>query len=280
MGLSNSPSVFQRVMNQSFGKHLNKSVLIYLDDILIFSQTPEEHIEKLRYVFDTCRANYLSLKTNKCHFFQQELKFLGHIVSKDGIRPDPEKVQAVKDWVTPKTQSDVRSFLGLTTYFKRFIKGYAKIATPLMELTKDQYKRNMVWSSDCTKAFEELKELLTTAPVLKVPDFTKPFTLITDASQVGLGGLLLQDNQPCAYESKKLTAAECNYTTTERESCWLQCTVSVNGVYTLGTTHTTSLKLTTCLIYTSTVSHSCQPEKSGGWNCCQPFQVCGSTSQV
>ena len=182
MGLSNSPSVFQRVMNQIFSKYLNKSVLIYLDDILIFSKTPEDHLDKLRYVFETCRANSLSLKTNKCHFFLQELKFLGHIISKDGIKPDPDKVKAVSEWSTLKTQSDVRSFLGLTTYFKRFIKGYAKIATPLMELTKDQYKRNMPWDPVCAASFDALKCLLAAAPLLKVPDFSKPFTLITDAS--------------------------------------------------------------------------------------------------
>jgi hypothetical protein len=163
------------------------------------------------------QKNHLSLKTKKCHFFKDELKFLGHIISKEGIRPDPEKVEAVKNWPKPKNQHDVRAFLGLTTYFKRFIRGYAKIAYALMELTKDQYKRNFVWSDRCQAAFEKLKQLLTEAPLLKIPDFSKPFTIVTDASQVGLGGVLLQENQPCAFESKKFSVAECNYTTTERE---------------------------------------------------------------
>jgi hypothetical protein len=217
MGLSNSPSVFQRVMNQIFSNQLNKSVLIYLDDILIFSKTPEEHLQHIQEVFEACKANKLSLKTKKCHFFKQELKFLGHIISKEGIRPDPEKVEAVKNWPTPKNQHDVRSFLGLTTYFKRFIRGYAKIACALMELTKDQYKKNFIWDARCQAAFDKLKELLSEAPLLAIPDFTKPFTLVTDASQVGLGGVLLQEHKPCAFESKKFTVAECNYTTTERE---------------------------------------------------------------
>ena len=218
MGLSNAPSVFQRMMNHLFRKHLNKTVLIYLDDILIFSKTPEEHLQHIQEVLQIIEANGLSVKTSKCHFFQQELKFLGHIISKDGIRPDPEKVQAVKDWPKPKTQTDVRAFLGMLTYFKRFIKGFAKIAAPLMELTKDEHKRELKWDEkSCTPAFEKLKELLITAPLLTVPDFDKPFTLITDASLVGLGGVLLQEGRPCAFESKKFSSAECNYTTTERE---------------------------------------------------------------
>jgi hypothetical protein len=217
MGLSNSPSVFQRVMNQIFKKQLNKSVLIYLDDILVFSKTPEEHLQHIKEVLETVKANHLSLKTKKCHFFRQELKFLGHIISKDGIKPDPEKVQAVVNWDEPTNQTQVRGFLGMTTYFKRYIKGYAKIAAPLMELTKDVYKHNFRMTEAARKAFQKLKDLLVNAPLLKVPDFEKPFTLITDASNVGLGGVLLQGNQPCAFESKKFTAAECAYTTTERE---------------------------------------------------------------
>jgi len=218
MGLSNAPSVFQRVMNHIFQKHLNRSVLIYLDDILIFSKTPEDHIRHIEEVLDLMRSNNLSVKTSKCHFFKEELKFLGHIISKDGIKVDPEKVEAVKNWPRPKTQTDVRAFLGLTTYFKRFMKGYAKIAAPLMELTKDEHKRNMVWDDrNCTPAFEKLKELLVTAPLLTIPDFSKPFTMITDASQVGLGGVLLQDSKPCAFESKKFSSTECHYNTTERE---------------------------------------------------------------
>jgi hypothetical protein len=160
MGLSNAPSFFQRVMNKVFQNQIGKHVLIYLDDILIFSSTPEEHIKHIQQVFQTLRDNNLSLKTSKCHFFQQELKFLGHIVSKDGIKPDPEKVQAVNNWTEPKNQSDIRAFLGLTNYFKKFIKNYAKIAAPLSELTKDQYKRSWHFSNEAKEAFQILKNEL------------------------------------------------------------------------------------------------------------------------
>ena len=217
MGLSNSPSVFQRVMNKVFAKQLNKYCLVYMDDILVFSKTPEEHLAHLRDVLSTIRECGLSVKTKKCHFFQQQLKFLGHIVSKDGISPDPDKVKVVTDWPELERQSDVRAFLGLTTYFKRFIRNYAKIAAPLFDLTRADYKKVFKWEAAEKEAFKTLKTLLSTAPLLAVPDFSKPFTLVTDASLVGLGGVLLQDDRPCAFESKKLSHAEVNYTTTERE---------------------------------------------------------------
>jgi hypothetical protein len=127
MGLSNAPSVFQRVMNQIFRQQLNKSVLIYLDDILIFSKTAEEHLEHIEEVLKLIEKHQLSLKESKCHFFQNELKFLGHIISKEGIKPDPEKVEVVKKWQEPSTQTDVRAFLGLTSYFRRFMKAYAQM---------------------------------------------------------------------------------------------------------------------------------------------------------
>ena len=217
MGLCNAPSVFQRMMNSIFRDQLNKSVLIYLDDILVFSKTLEEHIQHLQQVFDTIRKNQLSLKVNKCHFFQEELKFLGHIISKEGIKPDAEKVKVVLDWPTPVKQTDVRAFLGLTQYFRRFIRNYAAIAGPLTDLTKLEYKKRLIWNPRAEAAFQELKKILCTAPLLKVPDFSRPFTVVSDASLVGLGGVLLQDNQPCAFESKKFTPTERAYTTTERE---------------------------------------------------------------
>ena len=219
MGLSNAPSVFQRIMNDIFKEYLNKFVVIYLDDILIFSKTAEEHLTHIRKVLETIRKNKLSLKTSKCHFFKSQLKFLGHIISKDGIQPDFEKVTAVKNWPTPTTQSDIRSFLGLVQYFRRFIKGFASIASPLTDLTKDEYKRNFPkpLPEDAQQAFETLKTMLTEAPLLQVPNFEKPFTMITDASQVGLGGVLIQDDKPIAFESKKFSSTECNYQTTERE---------------------------------------------------------------
>jgi hypothetical protein len=158
------------------------------------------------------------LKLKKCHFFKKELKFLGHIISKEGIKPDPEKVKAVQDWPIPSTQSDVRAFLGLTNYFKRFIKGYSKVAAPLTDLTKkNQQGSHILFTKECIHAFEELKRRLVTAPLLAVPDFQKPFRMVTDASKIGIGGVLLQDGRPCAFESRKLSPAEQNYHTTERE---------------------------------------------------------------
>jgi hypothetical protein len=217
MGLSNAPSVFQRVMNYIFKDYIGKFVAIYLDDILIYSKTQEEHLEHLKLVLAKVQEYGLSLKTNKCHFFKQQVKFLGFIVTKEGIKPNPEKVQAVKDWPVPQTQSHIRSFLALTQFFRRFIKDYSSIAWPLTERTKDTYIQNIQWDNECQAAFEELKRLLCEAPILQVPDFTKPFTMVTDASVVGMGGVLFQDDQTVAYESKKFSPTEANYQTTERE---------------------------------------------------------------
>ena len=201
-------------MNQVFHKQLNKYCLVYIDDILIFSKTHEEHLHHIADEFRTLRANKLSVKSSKCHFFQQQLKFLGHIVSQDGISPDPDKVAVVKNWPPLEKQADARAFLGLTTYFKRFIKNYAKIAAPLFDLTKDECKKVFRWGPSEIEAFQTLKDKLSTAPLLAVPDFSLPFTLITDASLVGLGGVLLQGDRPCAFESKKFSSTEMNYTTT------------------------------------------------------------------
>jgi len=217
MGLSNAPSVFQRVMNHIFKDFIGKFVAIYLDDILIYSKTQEEHLQHIKLVLQRIEEYGLSLKTTKCHFFKQAVKFLGFIVTKDGIKPNPEKVQVVKDWPVPTTQSHIRSFLALTQFFRRFMKDYSSIAWPLTERTKEQYAKDLKWDNDCQSAFEKLKELLCTAPLLQVPDFSKPFTMVVDASVVGMGGALLQDEKVVAYESQKFSSTEANYQTTERE---------------------------------------------------------------
>jgi hypothetical protein len=166
-------------------------VLIYLDYTFIFSKDTEKLLEHTMRVLYNMRNETLLLQTKKCHFFQSEVNFLGHIMSRSGIGPEPEKVQAVADWLEPQNQTQVRSFLGLTTYFKRFIKGYAKIAAPLMELTKEQYKTQFQLTPGAQHAFHELMRMLISAPILQVPDFRKPFKLIIDAINVGLRGVII-----------------------------------------------------------------------------------------
>jgi hypothetical protein len=218
-GLANAPSVFQAIMNKIFSSRnlLNKCVLVYMDDILIFSRTKAEHLKHIEAVFKVLQAESLSAKLKKCQFFRPEVAFLGHIISAEGIKPDPDKILAVQEWPAPKTQTELRGFLGLTNYFRRFIRGYSHIAAPLLNLTKKDAGNSVLLTSECLAAFTQLKDMLAKAPVLRVPDFTKPFRLVTDASQVGMGGVLTQDGQAVAYESKKFSSTEMNYSTSDRE---------------------------------------------------------------
>lgn len=220
MGLSNAPATFQHTMNSIFAEHgLNKYVAVYLDDILIYSKTPEEHVQHLRTVLEVLRKHKFYCKPSKCQFNRSELKYLGHIVGAGGIKPDPGKVSKVKEWPVPRTVGEVRSFLGLATYFRRFIQGFSSLARPLHALTKLEVVQSHTWpwTAQCHAAFEGLKEALCSAPVLKLPDPGRPYEIVCDASVHGTGAVLLQDGHPIAYDSKKFTSAEYNYDTGEQE---------------------------------------------------------------
>lgn len=169
----------------------------------------------VRDILERFEKHRFYCKLSKCEFFKTSVPFLGHVVSAEGVHPDPRKTQAVADWPTPANVSDLRSFLGLANYFRKFILGYAEMVSPLNALLST--KRDWVWSAECATAFARVKSALTSAPVLALPHFRKPFEVIADASQVALGAILLQDGRPVAFESRKLIPAERNYTTTERE---------------------------------------------------------------
>lgn len=162
---------------------------MYLDDILVFSKTAEDHEKHLRAVLKLLRENKFHAKLWKCHFMKEEVEYLGHLVGKDGIRVDPRKVQVVKDWPTPKDVHQVRSFLGLANYFRKFIRGYASIVVPLTALTRKT--QPFIWDERCEFAFQRVKELLVSAPVLRLPDPDLPYEVVCDASLVGLGAVLL-----------------------------------------------------------------------------------------
>ena len=214
-GLTNAPAVFSQTMQQVFADMIGRFVLVYLDDILIYSKTPAEHEKHLEMVLARLQQHELYAQLRKCHFALPEVEFLGHIVSKQGIRVDPRKVEIVKNWPVPGNLSELRSFLGLSNYFRRFIHAYSSIARPLHGLTGKDVKWE--WTGVCQRAFDMLKEKLTAAPVLAAPDFSKPFEVVADASDLTLGAILLQEGRPIAFESRKLTPAECNYHTTEKE---------------------------------------------------------------
>lgn len=216
-GLTNAPATFQAVMNDVFRPVLHKFVLVYLDDILIFSRSLEEHLDHLRQVLDILRTHSFYAKLSKCSFAQPEVDFLGHVLGKDGLRVDPRKTAAVQSWPVPTDVHQVRSFLGLANYFRKFIPNYASLTYPLNGLLRKEVPYS--WSAACATAFQAVKDALTSAPVLALPDFTHPFELdiISDASGFGLGAILLQNGRPVAYESRQLNAAERNYGTGEQE---------------------------------------------------------------
>lgn len=214
-GLTNAPATFQTVMNNVFGPFLNKFVLVYLDDILIYSKTEEEHCEHLRKVLGLLREHRLYANLRKCTFARPELAYLGHIVSAEGIKVDPHKTAAITNWATPSSLSELRSFLGLATYFRKFIRGFARMAVPLHHMSKKGVP--WAWTASCQRAFDEVKHALTNAPCLAFPDFSLPFEVHTDASLAGIGAVLYQNQRPIAFESRRLTPAEVNYPTGEQE---------------------------------------------------------------
>lgn len=214
-GLTNAPGTFMALMNETFRQELDSFVIIYLDDILIYSKTPEEHLDHLKQVLNKLREHKLYAKLSKCDFALKETPFLGHIITADGIRPDPAKIKAVQEWPTLKSVHDVQMFLGLVNYYRRFIKGYAKIAAPLTELLKKGNKWN--WRDKERNAFNDLKKALVEAPTLAIFDPSLPVEVHVDASHYAAAAVLMQNGRPIAFESRKLNSAELNYPVHEKE---------------------------------------------------------------
>ena len=219
-GLCNAPATFQTLMNSVFQDMIDESVLVYLDDIMIFSKTAEEHEKHVRQVLERLRQNKLYLNKKKCKFFQTEVDWLGHIVSGDGISVDQSKITAVKEWPVPKAPKLLMSFLGYAGYYRRFIEKYSHLAAPLTDLLRKCAE--YVWGLPQQQAFEALKKALTEAPVLILPSPDYPFLLYTDASDFAVGGVLMQDQgqgpRPVGYFSRKLNNAERKYTVHDKEA--------------------------------------------------------------
>ncbi|KAL0537123.1 hypothetical protein IC582_026093 [Cucumis melo] len=214
-GLTNAPAVFMDLMNRVFREFLDTFVIVFIDDILIYSKMEAEHEEHLRMVLQTLRDNKLYAKFSKCEFWLQQVSFLGHVVSKAGVSVDPAKIEAVTGWTRPSTVSEVRSFLGLAGYYRRFVENFSRIATPLTQLTRKGAP--FVWSKACEDSFQTLKQKLVTAPVLTVPDGSGSFVIYSDASKKGLGCVLMQQGKVVAYASRQLKSHEQNYPTHDLE---------------------------------------------------------------
>lgn len=220
-GLCNAPSTFQRLMQRIFGDQQCQSLLLYLDDIVVFSSTIEQHLERLKVVLERLQCEGLKAKLSKCSFFRKEVHYLGHVISADGVSTDPAKIEVVANWPFPATASELRSFLGFASYYRRFVEGFAKLAAPLHRAVaecggtkKPDQRFSRCWTEECNKNFETLKAKLTTAPVLAYADFTLPFILEVDASYGGLGAVLSQTQagkvRPIAYASRGLRPTERN----------------------------------------------------------------------
>ncbi|GBM06797.1 Retrovirus-related Pol polyprotein from transposon 297 [Araneus ventricosus] len=218
-GLCNTPATFERLMETVLRGLSSEACLVYLDDIIIVGRTFEEHLNNLRKVFQRLQKANLKLNPKKCRFFQREVAYLGHVISAEGVKTDPEKIKAVVDWPRRDKIHDLRSFLGLCTYYRRFVKIFSTIARPPHKLT--EAKSNFNWTDECEKSFNSLKQALTSSPILTYPRTDKDFILDTDASNEGIGAVLSQntgnEERVTAYFSKSLGKPERNYCVTRKE---------------------------------------------------------------
>jgi len=214
-GLTNAPATFQSIMNELFRPHLRKFILVFFDDILVYSKSWEDHLIYLQTVLNILSTNSLFAKEEKCCFRVLQVHYLGHQISAQGVSIDPNKIQAVVlDWPKPTTVKGMRGFLRLARYYHKFIRHFGGISAPLTQLL---HKDGFHWTTVAEQAFKQLKEALTTTPILRLPDFTQKFVMECDASGIGLGAILTQNNQPVVYFSEALKGSALALSTYEKE---------------------------------------------------------------
>jgi hypothetical protein len=218
-GLTNTPATFQSCMNHVFNKQLRKYLLVYFYDLLIYNRTWEEHLRHVDWILSIMEEQTLYGKESKCEFGMTEVLYLGHIIGEKGVQVHHEKIQAIMEWPTPKTLTEIRGFMGMCTYYKKFVKGFSQLCAPLNDLTN---KGAFKWDEEAQIMMDKMKEVMSTCLVLGLLDFSLPFTLECDASGEGIGVVLMQKRHPLAYESQKIRGP--SYSTKfMKKKCWLSC---------------------------------------------------------
>ncbi|GJR34355.1 putative reverse transcriptase domain-containing protein [Tanacetum coccineum] len=213
--LTNAPAVFMDLMNRVCKPYLDKFVIVFIDDILIYSKDEKEHEEHLKAILELLKKEKLYAKFSKCEFWIPKVQFLGHVIDSRGIHVDPAKIESIKDWASPKTPTEIRQFLGLAGYYRRFIEGFSKIAKSMTKLTQKGIKFD--WGEKEENAFQLIKQKLCSAPILALPEGSEDFVVYCDASHKGLGAVLMQREKVIAYASRQLKVHEKNYTTHDLE---------------------------------------------------------------
>jgi len=212
-GLKNAPATFQRAMDEIL-KSLRKICMVYIDDLIIFSTSLQEHIQNLKLVFQKLREARLKIQLDKSEFLRKEVDFLGHVVTPEGIKPNPKKIEAIMKFPVPRTQKQIKSFLGILGYYRKFIKDFAKLTKPMTHCLKKNER--VIDTKEFIDCFQTCKNVLTSEPVVAYPNFEKPFKLITDASNFAIGTILSQDGHPISYALRTLNPAEIKYSTIKR----------------------------------------------------------------
>lgn len=214
-GLTNAPATFQQLMNTILTLYMRKIVLVFFDDILVYNRNTKEHLKHLQQVLEVLQSHQLYAKLSKCTFAQPQVEYLGHVIRGNGVTTDPTKIEAIVQWPTPENVTQLRSFLDLTGYYRRFIQNYGFICKPLFQpLKKDNFK----WANEQMEAFNILKHKMTQAPVLALPDFSQPFILETDACAYGIGVVLMQEGRPLSYFSKTIGPKAAAMSTYDKEA--------------------------------------------------------------
>ena len=241
-GLNGAPATFQRLMDRVI-RGMSEYTAAYLDDLVVYSGTWKDHLEHVRQVLVRLRESGLTAKLEKCQFGMKRFRYLGYVVGGGEVRPEVAKVEAVKKWKRPRTKKEVRMFLGLSGYYRRFIPQYSVIAAVLTDLTRKDRPKLVRWTEECEDAFERLKEVLCNDPVLKSPDYSREFTVQTDAFDRGMGAVLCQTNKdgeehPVAYFSRKFLPREERYGTVEKECLAIKLGIQAFRVHILGRSFT------------------------------------------